>query len=81
MPHFALDDEQRRAIEATLIALKKNPGAMESAANQLALSLLQLNCYACHQRDKLGGVARGRDRFFEAIARSIWEMKDDCLRH
>ena len=67
LPHFALDGAQRAAIDAELVAIKKAPVAAESAADQLTLNLLQLNCYACHQRDTLGGVARGRDRFFETI--------------
>ena len=67
LPHFALDAEQRQAIEAELASIKKTPAAGETPTNQLTLSMLQLNCYACHQRDKLGGVARGRDRFFETI--------------
>ncbi len=64
---FALDNQQREAIEAELVAIKTPASAVETADKQLTLSLLQLNCYACHQRDKLGGVARGRDRFFETM--------------
>lgn len=67
VPQFSLDAQQRQALEAELAAIKKPGMATETAASQLTLSLLQLNCYACHQRDKLGGVARGRDRFFETM--------------
>ncbi len=67
VPHFALDAAQLQAIESELAEIKTAKAATETPADQLSLSLLQLNCYACHQRDKLGGVARGRDRFFETI--------------
>ncbi len=67
LPHYALDKDQHQAIESQLNSLKKSPAGAFNTADQLSLSMLQLNCYACHQRDKLGGVARGRDRYFETI--------------
>ncbi len=65
LPHFQCDEDQRSAIAAKLNALNQNP--TEGPDSRLQLTLLQLNCYACHQRDKLGGVARGRDQYFETI--------------
>jgi hypothetical protein len=38
-----------------------------SAKERLKLSLLQLNCYACHERDDQGGVGRNRKAYFETV--------------
>ena len=38
-----------------------------SAADRLSFQLLQLNCYACHERENQGGVGRYRRPFFETV--------------
>jgi mono/diheme cytochrome c family protein len=67
---FGLDAEQRTAISAALAdrtSNKPSEGETESAAHELAVSLLRFNCYACHERDGLGGVARDRRGYFETV--------------
>ncbi|QGQ23585.1 cytochrome c [Gimesia benthica] len=63
MPAYPLDELQQTAIKESLAALKQNENP--SVANQLAFQLLQFNCYACHERDKQGGVGFNRKPYFE----------------
>ena len=67
-PHYIVDDVQRAAIVAAI----GSPGPSGStgpmaAETNLQLSMLQLNCLACHERDSLGGVARDRRPYFETV--------------
>lgn len=60
--YFVVDDAQRAALVTAIEAVGPiGPGA------QLQLSLLQLNCLGCHERDSLGGVARDRRGYFETV--------------
>ena len=66
LPHFSLDEKQLSAIKAGrektgLIAFARPvnlPGVVQ-------FHLLKQNCFACHERNKLGGVGRYRKAFFE----------------
>ncbi len=62
-PHYDLDKPQISALQAALKEFAKPEGS-DIAAN-LQLHMLKLNCYACHERDKLGGVGRFRKPYFE----------------
>lgn len=64
LPHFRLDDAQRRAIEATVEELK-NGATAAPPAQRVTLQMMQLNCYACHVREGRGGVGPNRRGFFE----------------
>ncbi len=68
IPHFIVDDAQRAGIVAALSSIGPNGsiGPMRAEAN-LQLSMLQLNCLACHERDSIGGVARDRRPYFETV--------------
>ncbi|WP_339730919.1 c-type cytochrome [uncultured Gimesia sp.] len=67
LPHYPLDQQQQAAIQQALAHLsqKQKPEPKQ----QLAFQLLQLNCYACHERDKLGGVGFNRKPYFETVGR------------
>lgn len=65
VPRYRFDAEQRDKIGQALAASDAVPASVES---QLRLRLLQLNCYACHQRDELGGVSRDRRAYFETVS-------------
>lgn len=56
VPHYALATDQRTAIQAALQNRAQTPGADDP---KLAIrhAMLQRNCFACHQRDGLGGPA------------------------
>lgn len=69
MPHYHLDEQQRRMIQARLA--KGDLEARTTAHQTVQHRMLQLNCYACHERKRirdgetLGGVGRYRKPFFE----------------
>ena len=64
-PDFPLDDAQKMAMEAAMSHLEsKKPLAADEL---LEGQLLQLNCYACHEREKRGGVGRFRKPYFETV--------------
>ncbi len=63
-PQFSLDDQQRAAIAT---ALTFHGSTQHSSDQSPQLRMLQLNCYACHTRDKLGGVGRFRKAYFETV--------------
>lgn len=69
IPHFELDDAQRQSIIAALQAIRlqfsTKSTVLESANALVQFTLMQLNCYACHQRDAVGGIALGRTGYFE----------------
>ena len=60
---YRLDDEQTEALQAALAAIQQ-PIATDK---QLELQLLAFNCYACHERNGRGGVARFRRDHFETV--------------
>lgn len=62
-PAWTLDSAQAAAIKAAMAALK-NPAAMTNQS-EFAFRLLQQNCYACHERNRLGGIGRHRKPYFE----------------
>jgi mono/diheme cytochrome c family protein len=72
-PHYALSGAQRTALAAAVKALP-SPAAAPTAREVIARSMTALNCYACHQRDKVGGVEEGLNPFFTTAER---EMGDE----
>jgi mono/diheme cytochrome c family protein len=72
-PHFALSAQQRSAIGAGIKNIAKGPAAPQ-AAEAIAQTLTRFNCYACHERDKLGGVEEARNALFLG---SVPEMGDE----
>lgn len=73
MPHYHVNATQRKHLEAAVKALKSGP-AERTPEQQLAHSLTQFNCFACHQRGKVGGVEDARNAFFETTMK---EMGDE----
>jgi mono/diheme cytochrome c family protein len=71
-PWFALDPTQRTALAAALTA----PAASTpSPAETLARTLTTFNCYACHERGKLGGPLEALNTAFTT---SQPEMGDEA---
>ncbi len=61
LPYYSLNAIQRGALAAAL----KSPSAAKPAAEEIITqTMMTLNCYACHQRGKLGGVEEGVNAFF-----------------
>ncbi len=68
LPQFHLDNTQIESLKVTLTDLKKNKNKEKlSHQAQLDFRILKLNCYACHEREKQGGIGRNKKRFFETI--------------
>ncbi|MEO2019203.1 MAG: cytochrome c [Fuerstiella sp.] len=64
-PHFELDESAGSSVMAALTGLRRSTGP--NAAESLNFRMLQLNCYACHERNKQGGVGRFRKPYFETV--------------
>ena len=66
LPQYGLDVRQRDLLKIALNHQeKKNDSSLAGRESLISLSLIQQNCLACHQRGKLGGLGRGRERYFE----------------
>ncbi len=70
---FRLDVQQRVAIIARLSdsgnRRGNNVGSEPSATDDVSRVMFQNNCYACHERDGLGGVGRFRKPYFETVSK------------
>lgn len=64
LPHYALDAVQTAALQ-TLLKNEESPQPTKS--EQLQFSLLQMNCYGCHEFNNQGGVGRFRKPYFETV--------------
>lgn len=65
LPYYPLDESQKVAIQQALSSLSAENKLKPE--EQLSFQLLQLNCYACHERDKKGGVGFDRKPYFETV--------------
>jgi len=74
VPEFALDGQQRNDIAVAIKTLTSESLPEVTAEQQIASTMMTLNCYACHQRSKVGGVPRIQDHLFTG---SIPEMGDE----
>jgi hypothetical protein len=54
LPNYSLSPAQRSALGAAIKAPPTPP--VPAAGEVVARTLLTFNCYACHQRDKVGGI-------------------------
>lgn len=62
-PLYSLSQEQVDAFRNSGVPSK----AAELTRNAHQLKMLQLNCFACHERNDLGGVGRKRQQYFETV--------------
>ncbi|MFM9965367.1 MAG: PA14 domain-containing protein [Planctomycetaceae bacterium] len=72
LPHYKLTALQTSAASAALVALSN--AAEPTPTETIAHALLSFNCYACHERGKVGGVEPIRNAYFET---QIPEMGDE----
>ena len=70
VPDFALSPTQQRAIKAALAT----PRVDEQPQSVVRHTMTVFNCFACHQRNGLGGPEAARNAFFTT---SIPEMGDE----
>jgi mono/diheme cytochrome c family protein len=60
VPHFGLDEPQRKAVAAALATKPPPP----TPATVIAETMTAFNCYACHSRDKAGGPVEELNKAF-----------------
>ena len=59
-PEYTLSSAQRGAIQTAITKLQDPL----STSQQITVTLQALRCYACHERDGVGGISDERDPFF-----------------
>jgi hypothetical protein len=62
VPHYALDPAQRSALASAIKS--PAPAAKPGHAEVVAATMTTFNCYACHERDKVGGIEQTFNSFF-----------------
>ncbi|WP_157368608.1 PA14 domain-containing protein [Zavarzinella formosa] len=62
VPAYSLSDIQKKAL---LAALPKPVPEKTDAASKISQTMLTFNCYACHVRDKVGGVIEATNTIFQ----------------
>jgi mono/diheme cytochrome c family protein len=63
LPSYSLTATQRSDLAAAIKSLKE-PSAKPSAKEIVGRTMTTFNCYACHERDKIGGVEEGLNKSF-----------------
>jgi mono/diheme cytochrome c family protein len=64
-PRYDLSDNQKVALKTSITRLQTSKSPNES--DSLNFKLLQLNCYACHERGGRGGVGPAQGAYFENV--------------
>ncbi len=62
-PRYGLSDPQKKALLASIASLQKSKS--ENLQSNPSFVMLQLNCYACHERGGRGGVGLVQGTYFE----------------
>ena len=60
LPKYVLSADQQQAMQA---AIKQSDDEL-TKSQQISVTLQTLRCYACHERDGIGGVSGDRDPYF-----------------
>lgn len=74
VPAFAVTKQQRDDITAALNAAREPQKEDGDPKDEIRQVMMTMNCYACHSRDSLGGVAEPMNHVFVG---SIPEMGDE----
>lgn len=67
LPHFGTSDAQTKSLQLSLAGLKTPQPSNHAASEAVHFQMLQLNCYACHDREKRGGIGPQRRGYFETV--------------
>ncbi|HYT87984.1 MAG TPA: PA14 domain-containing protein [Gemmataceae bacterium] len=65
-PRFGLSPQQRTALQQAVAALKK-PAPAEPVEVRVTRTMTAFNCYACHQRGKVGGPEPAHAAYFNTL--------------
>ncbi len=76
VPQFGFNDAQIKSITAAMKQIQSGAEVSESAETQIHQKLATLNCYACHERNFVGGVVDRRGESFEIYGREKWFKSD-----
>lgn len=66
-PQFAFSEAQKKSLAAAIEAMKQPARGIPNPNDLARRTMVQANCYACHERDKVGGVEEARDVFFTTV--------------
>lgn len=69
LPQFALSRAQQSALAIAL----KTPWPAATPAERVAAAMTAFNCYACHERGKVGGVEPALSAFFQTAQPEMGE--------
>jgi len=72
--NYKLSDSQRTTLIKTLTN-RAAIGKPLTAKGQIAATMAKLNCYACHERDGIGGPEAGREAYFAILGHA--ELGDE----
>jgi mono/diheme cytochrome c family protein len=71
LPKNRLEPAQRESLAAALAELNRVNLSAPSAKEQLSDTMLAMNCYACHSRDRMGGATADANVFFTANVEDV----------
>jgi len=74
LPNYSLSEPQRASLKLAVSELKSDKKRQTSAADTIHQTLTTFNCFACHTRNKQGGVLADRNALFQT---TIKEMGDE----
>jgi mono/diheme cytochrome c family protein len=72
VPYYRLSETQRKHLAAALKSLSQT--SEDTPQKSIHRTLAQFNCFACHSRNKIGGVDEARNEFFTSTMK---EMGDE----
>ncbi len=72
---YHLSYRQREVLALAIRAQQDNEPLEESPGSRIHRTFLTFNCYACHERDGMGGVTSARSPYFETTEK---EMGDEA---
>lgn len=67
LPAYSLTANQLKSVQSKLRLASASDTVVQTASENVYLRMLQLNCYACHERDKRGGVGPNRRDYFATV--------------
>ncbi len=78
VPFYGLDELQKSSLRSAIVqiqgpgsdqaaVLENRPAGLETVPDAAESRLLKMNCLACHERNKRGGIARFRKSWFETV--------------
>jgi cbb3-type cytochrome oxidase cytochrome c subunit len=72
-PRYALSPVQRVALDAAVKSLAAAPAPRPAPAEVTTRTMTAFNCYACHERGKVGGIEVALSPYFTTTEREMGE--------